>query len=101
MTGVDRRWRRGPTVLHRRTADGPLVLPPGGDDPTMLAGAAAAVWLLLDEPLSESTLAARLADATTDDRIETLPAEPAWRAADVLGDVLPALAAARIIEAAP
>jgi hypothetical protein len=104
-TRGDTRWRRGPAVLHRRTADGPLVLPPGGDQPTLLTGTSAAIWWLLDEPLAEHALAARLADAVVeamaDEGVEALPGEPAWRADDALADALPPLVEARIIEAEP
>lgn len=38
---------RDPRVLWRRTLDGAVLLPPGGD-PVRLNGSAAAVWMLLD-----------------------------------------------------
>lgn len=84
-------------MLHRRTADGPIVLPPDSDEPALLAGAAAAIWLLLDEPQLEATLQTHLAETAAEEGVETLPSEPAWRTADVLHR----LAAAGIVEVVP
>ena len=93
------RWRRGPAVLHRRTADGPLVLSPESDEPTLLAGTAAAVWLLLDEPRDESALLARLSAAASSERPDVTSSESSTQAIDALARTLPALDGAGIIEA--
>ena len=39
-----------------------MLLPPHTDDPLVLRGVAALVWLLLEEPLSEDALVAGLAE---------------------------------------
>lgn len=54
---TEHRWRRSRATLWRRTIGGVVLLPEHASDPIHLAGAAALVWDLLEEPttISEAT----------------------------------------------
>jgi hypothetical protein len=54
---TERAWRRSVTTLWRRTTTGVVLLPAEATEPVRLAGAAALVWDLLEEPtpVSEAT----------------------------------------------
>lgn len=56
-------WRRTPSTLFRRTTTGVVLLPDAAVDPVELAGAAALVWDLLEEPTSLATAVDLLAEA--------------------------------------
>ena len=87
-------------MLHRSTARGPLVLPPGSDQPTLLSGAAAAIWLLLEGPGTEADLVAQLRRAG-DAAAETSPGGPAGTEVDTVAATLAALADTGLVEAEP
>jgi len=57
------RLHRAPHVLWRRTLDTVLLLPPGIDEPFVLAGTGPALWELLAEPRALDDLVAVLAAA--------------------------------------
>ena len=58
------RWRRRVDVLQRRVDDVWVLLAVEGDDPVLLEGTGAAVWELLAEPCSLSTMVDAFATAT-------------------------------------
>lgn len=55
-------WRRDERVLWRRSADRAVLLPASGDDLVVLDGVGRVIWELLDEPWTEASLIAELAE---------------------------------------
>jgi hypothetical protein len=49
-------WRRSPAAWRQVGAE-VVVLPPGGDEPIALGGAAASAWRLLEEPATAASMA--------------------------------------------
>lgn len=74
-------WRRSTTTLWRRTTTGVVLLPASASEPVRLAGAAALVWDVLEEPTPVSEATELLARACGEDpsdvrsEIEALLAE--------------------------
>lgn len=60
-------WRRSTTTLWRRTTTGVVLLPAEASEPLRLAGAAALVWDLLEEPTPVSEATEVLARACAED----------------------------------
>lgn len=57
------RWVRDPAVVWREITDGVLLLPAGATEPFALTDSGAALWELLETPVSEKSAADRLAVA--------------------------------------
>lgn len=57
------RYRRRPEALWRRSLDSVLVLLPGDEEITRIAGGGVVVWLALDDVRSIDELVADVADA--------------------------------------
>ena len=60
-------WRRAGATLWRRTTAGVVLLPPGAEQPVYLAGAAALVWDVLEEPTTAADVTDLLAQACAED----------------------------------
>lgn len=64
---TEARWRRHPSTLFRRTTTGVVLLPSGAAEPVELAGSAALIWDLLEEPTTEEEAIEVLARACGED----------------------------------
>lgn len=66
------RWRRHPEALWRRCATAVVALPVQQQEPVVLDGSGATIWMFLDEPISSAALLERVATA-----FQVLPASVA------------------------
>lgn len=57
------RWVREPSVLWREITDGVLLLPAAAVEPFVLTDSGAALWELLETPVSVTSVSAQLAAA--------------------------------------
>jgi hypothetical protein len=73
LVALEPAWQWARDVLTRRSLDTWLVMAPGGGGPSTLAGSAAEVWDLLDQPRTLADLVGALAEryAVGEDELRT------------------------------